>query len=216
MITFSTLLEATEHFQNSPYPAYIPVKLIINEKQYDISNIETNELNVSIFYKHINEHIIVQYERNEDLQFINILEDLPPIISENDATVDVGFECDTIIHGFNNDQAIHSKIDTGADMCSLHGTNISIINNSVQFDFNGKHYNIGLAGQQQVKQAGSDPISRPIIKLNLTIQDQTLRNVECNISDRTDMIPLLIGKNVLTQHNFIIHTQTNNEDLNNV
>lgn len=112
------------------------------------------------------------------------------------------------INGINGGQPIDCKIDTGADMCSLHATNINVQGNDVSFSFNNRNYRMALAGKQDVKQAGSDPVARPIISITITIKDQTLQNVECNLSDRTDMTPLLLGKNALVKQQFTIDTQS--------
>jgi hypothetical protein len=121
-------------------------------------------------------------------------------------STEVGFQEPVIIQGINGNQPIQAKIDTGADMCSLHATDIEVANNTVTFVFNNKRYRMNISGTQQVKQAGTDPTNRPIITITLNIAGNNVPNVECNLSDRTDMIPLLIGKNALQASDFIITT----------
>jgi len=127
-----------------------------------------------------------------------------PVIVEG---TELGYEESVRIHSIDAGRPIHAKIDTGADMCSLHAENISMSDNTVRFSINGSQYSMAVASTMQVKQADSDSDeSRPIVKFTMDIAGKTIQGVECNLNDRTGMTPLLIGKNLLQRGDFTIHT----------
>lgn len=126
--------------------------------------------------------------------------------------IEIGYEEPVVIHNINNGEPINGKIDTGADMCSMHAENIQVQNGNVQFSINGKVYRMSLARTQTVKQADSDTEERPVVKFTFELGGQTISDVECNINDRTGMSPLLIGKNLLSKADFNINTQDVNAD----
>lgn len=122
-------------------------------------------------------------------------------------STDIHYSEQVSIDGLNGDQPFDAKIDTGADVCSLHAENIDIRGDVVSFTINGKTYTMNLHRTQTIKQADSQAAPRPVVLLNFTIAGHTVGNVECNLNDRSGMSsPLLIGKNLLSKHDFVIHT----------
>ncbi len=121
--------------------------------------------------------------------------------------VELGFEDQITINNINNNQPIPCKIDTGADMCSLHAEDIRIVDDVVSFTINGKQYRMPLAGTQTIKQADSGHEKRPTVTFDFQLAGQIISGVECNLNDRSNMSPMLVGKNLLSQGDFTIDTE---------
>lgn len=125
---------------------------------------------------------------------------------------DISYSEPVTIAGLNDDQPFQSKIDTGADLCSLHAENIQVNNGTVSFECGGKRYQMQMHRSQAIKQADSEPEQRPVVLLNFVIAGHTIPNVECNLNDRSGMSsPLLVGRNLLSKHDFNIQTNENGE-----
>lgn len=121
--------------------------------------------------------------------------------------IDIQYEETIILHNLGDGRPIQCKIDTGADMCSLHAEDIQVHGDSVSFVFNGKKYRMPIAGHQHVKQADSDIEARPTVRFDMELAGTTINGVECNLNDRSGMAsPMLVGKNLLSQADFTIHT----------
>lgn len=122
-------------------------------------------------------------------------------------STDISYNEPATINGINGDQPFDSKVDTGADVCSLHADNIRMNGDTVTFEINGKSYTMSVHKVQNIRQADSQAEQRPVVLLNFTIAGEYIPNVECNLNDRSGMSsPLLIGKNLLSKHDFTIRT----------
>lgn len=123
-------------------------------------------------------------------------------------SIDIGFEQELIIMGFNANQPVSAKIDTGADMCCLHATDINLNGSMVNFTHGDRQYKLPVSNSLTVKQADSNNNeSRPVVRLTVNIANNIIKDVEFNLNDRSQMdSPILIGKNLLTKADFIIHT----------
>lgn len=121
---------------------------------------------------------------------------------------DISYSESVVIVNINDGQPFDAKIDTGADMCSLHADNIQLSDGTVTFSINGRTYRMPITDTKEIKQADSDAQPRPVVTFTFQIGDQTIDNVQCNLNDRSGMdSPLLIGKNLLTRGDFVIRTQ---------
>ncbi len=102
------------------------------------------------------------------------------------------------------------KIDTGADVCCLHATNINMKGDQVSFTssvLSDNTITMPLASQQSVKTADGGESSRPVVKFDITINGNTLDGVMFNLNDRSDMEDkILIGMNALEKGNFVVDT----------
>lgn len=113
------------------------------------------------------------------------------------------------------------KVDTGADVCSLHAVNIEVNRGTgkVSFDcppLSENRISVPLVDQQAV-QTPSDQgtVYRPVIALNLKIAEKSLNDVRVNLNDRTNMEqPFLVGQNALEAGKFIIDPNIIKEDVN--
>ena len=100
------------------------------------------------------------------------------------------------------------KVDTGADISSLHATEYTILNNNITFvcpELSHNKITIPLTTQQQVKSSDGGMEYRPVVTLNVKVNGKLLTNVEFNLNDRGNMeFPILIGKNLLIRGGFKI------------
>lgn len=114
-------------------------------------------------------------------------------------------EVDIQLVGFNKNEAIKARIDTGAGQCSLHGEQVKFSDELVQFTFNGVRYKMELADTQDIRSSDGGDEKRPCVSFNIKIGDQLLNNIIFNINDRSNMPhEILLGQNALTQGRFII------------
>ena len=125
----------------------------------------------------------------------------------------IGEELDVVIIGFNHGIAIRGKVDTGADMSSIHAEDIKILDTQdydepmVKFKYGDSVYTMPLHDKVAVQSADSkDGVEyRPVVKFDVKVHDRLLQNVNFNLNDRSDMpFKMLIGKSLLTKGSFLI------------
>ncbi len=117
------------------------------------------------------------------------------------------------------------KVDTGADICSLHAENIDVdrANQKVSFDcppLSSNRFTVPLADTQAVRTPSSQETTyRPVISVNLKVGDKGLKDIKVNLNDRSNMDqPFLVGQNALEAGNFIIDPNIikDSEDLDDL
>lgn len=100
------------------------------------------------------------------------------------------------------------KIDTGADISSLHATQWKVKNDLVEFvcpELSPNIISVPLVNHQAVKSADGGTEYRPVIELNVRINEKLLTKMLFNLNDRGKMQhPVLVGKNILTAGKFKI------------
>lgn len=110
------------------------------------------------------------------------------------------------------------KVDTGADISSLHATEHSIENGQVTFlcpELSPNRITIPLITQQTVKSSDGGHEYRPVIKVNVKVNGKLMNDVEFNLNDRGNMkFPVLIGKNILVKGGFKIDPRLDESDNN--
>lgn len=103
---------------------------------------------------------------------------------------------------------LKGKVDTGADVSSLHATEHHIHDGRVTFtcpELSTNKITVPLITQQTVKSSDGGQEYRPVIELNVKVNGKLLTNVEFNLNDRGNMkFPVLIGKNILIKGGFKI------------
>lgn len=104
--------------------------------------------------------------------------------------------------------AIKGKVDTGAEISSLHAEDIKKVGNSVTFfnpSLSQNRISVALADQQAVKSADGGVEYRPVIELDIEINGKAIRGATFNLNNRDQMeYPVLIGQNVLEKTNFLV------------
>ena len=107
-----------------------------------------------------------------------------------------------------NSNPINAKVDTGATISSLHDDRYKAANGQVQFvcpQLSNNVITVPLTDQQAVKSADGGTEYRPVIELNIKINDKLLSDCQFNLNDRGTMEhPMLIGQNVLEKGKFLI------------
>lgn len=102
---------------------------------------------------------------------------------------------------------LKGKVDTGAEISSLHAEKWEIKGNRVQFvssKLSSNVITVPLYDHQAVKSVHGVQY-RPVIEVNVRINDRTIQGVLFNLTDRSSMdFPVLIGQNVLEKGRFLI------------
>lgn len=105
----------------------------------------------------------------------------------------------------NDNTEYDGKIDTGAEQCCLHATDIKDSSDSISFVFGKKRYTMNKHSSVDIQSADGGVNARPVVALDVKCGDVTLQGVEFNLNDRSDMPDkILIGKNLLQKGNFLI------------
>lgn len=105
---------------------------------------------------------------------------------------------------------ITGKVDTGASISCIHATNIQVDKNKQSVTFNSEPLSqntitMDLDGSQDVLSADGGADTRPMIKLDIVVNNTKLPGMSFNLNDRSEMdSPILIGQNVIKSGNFII------------
>ena len=107
---------------------------------------------------------------------------------------------------------IVAKVDTGAQITSLHATDIDISRNgegaTVSFnapDLSNNRFTLPMVDQQPVKTSDGQTSNRPVIKMTMKIKNKLLKDILVNLNDRSKMDdPMLIGQNALEAGNFLV------------
>jgi hypothetical protein len=116
----------------------------------------------------------------------------------------VGIHTMVRLRGFNNDQPINGKVDTGAETSSLHAGDLQISSDhrvdehTASFTFGSNRYRVPIVGWQAVSSADGGTTRRPIVTFTVYIADEVIPDVEFNLNDRSQMeYELLIGLNLI-------------------
>lgn len=117
----------------------------------------------------------------------------------------VGVHTVVRLRGFNNDQPINGKVDTGAETCSLHAGDLQLNTDHVSgdsmasFSFGSNRYRVPVKSWQHVSSADGGTKRRPVVTFTVYIADEVVPDVEFNLNDRSEMdYELLIGLNLIT------------------
>jgi len=134
----------------------------------------------------------------------------------------IGTITHVVIKMFNNEEPIEARVDTGAHLSSLHGSDIQIDGPIIKFKFNDITYKFHLLKQMKVKQSDNDEAAeRPVIRVDLVLNGTTLRNVEMTVTDREHMeYEVLLGRQTLAAAGVLVNpaagltsTDANTEEL---
>ena len=158
-----------------------------------IPTVEQVEKNIPIFQLYENDGqkmvVTMTYDNGYKPHDCFILEDT------------MGTNPDVILLGLNDNQPIKAKVDTGAGSCSLNAKNIKFDDHSVSFDFNNRHYKMGLYAKHDIQTADGGSEIRPVIKLSVRINNESVPDVSVNLNDRGQLDDFLIGMNLIEKLN---------------
>lgn len=125
-----------------------------------------------------------------------------------------------ILSGFNDNQQMPAKVDTGAQICSLHAENIKYNpnQNMVTFTFGEKRYTMPTLELQAVKTADNGVENRPVVTFDISvlnssvdIKNKIVKRVKFNLNDRSSMPDkILLGQNFITAGNFVVVSDNEN------
>jgi len=92
---------------------------------------------------------------------------------------------------------VDAKVDTGAETCSLHATDITVNGRYVSFKALGKQHRLKLIDIRSVKSSNGYDNLRPVVALTVHFAGKRER-VEFTLTNRGSMkYPVLLGRNYL-------------------
>jgi len=128
----------------------------------------------------------------------------------------LGTSTEIVIANIPGCPPIKAKVDTGADISSIHAEDWSTQNGQVTFqsdDISPNRITLPVIEKQAIKSSNGDIEYRPVVELDVKINGVPMSGVMFNLNDRGTMeYSVLIGKNVLERGGFLIDP-TIDEDL---
>lgn len=122
-------------------------------------------------------------------------------------------------NGMHLCKPITGKIDTGAEICSLHGDDISVDGKVVSFAIDGKTFSMPVHEIQSIQSSNGSVEKRPSIILDVKISDMddVFNDIVFNLSNRSKMEDkLLIGQNLLEKAKFLVDPLKEQEGVNDI
>ena len=110
-----------------------------------------------------------------------------------------------IIKYFNDEKPVDARIDTGAEYSSINGSDIDMNDDTISFTFGDYRYRFSLLKSVKIIAANGKE-KRPIIRLDIVIDDNVLHNVEFTVNDRGGLnYDVLLGRRSLAQANVLVN-----------
>lgn len=214
---FENFDEFKQFFFENEETTSIPKKVTIDKHDYHlefnntniVNFLETKELH-AILISETSTPIGIKWILDEDVLLPKIMKELniPLTIFESQQQV-IGDTVEVSFSYFSNSKPIRGKVDTGADVCSLHVSKWNSSNNRVTFvapHLSNNTITAPLSDNQAVKSADGGVEYRPVVEFDITINGKELRKVAFNLNDRSQMeYPILIGQNALEQGKFLVN-----------
>ncbi|MEM2159645.1 MAG: RimK family alpha-L-glutamate ligase [Candidatus Nitrosotenuis sp.] len=137
------------------------------------------------------------------------------VTSQDDRVI--GTLTSVIVKHFNDEAPIEARVDTGAHVSSICGQDIKVSDNTVSFRFNDTIYKFHLLRMAKIRQADSEKAEeRPVIRVDIVINGETLRNVEFTVNERKHMkYTILLGRQTLAAAGVLVNPAANLIDKNN-
>jgi hypothetical protein len=132
----------------------------------------------------------------------------------------IDLEAEVILHGINDNKPLKGKVDTGAEMSSLHATNVKINkgSNIVSFEFNDKIITMPFVDHIAIRTADNGIEYRPIVAFDVSLPStaeskvKSLQKIQFNLNDRSKMPDkLLLGQNFIKAGNFVVINSNNSQ-----
>ncbi len=128
----------------------------------------------------------------------------------------IGDVVDVVITSLAGTPPMKGKIDTGADISSLHADEWSIKDEQITFlcrDLSENRITMPLIEQQAIKLSNGSVEYRPVVEFNIKINNTQLTNCMFNLNDRGTMkYSMLVGQNVLEAGGFMVDPTINDGD----
>jgi len=103
---------------------------------------------------------------------------------------------------------LKGKVDTGATISSLHAERYKIDGDKIHFvckELSPNVITMPLSDRQSVKSADGGVEYRPVVLLNIKVNDQPMQDIQFNLNDRGQMqYPMLVGQNILEKGKYLI------------
>ena len=133
----------------------------------------------------------------------------------------LGTTTEIIIANIPGCPPIKAKVDTGADISSIHASDWSTNNGQVTFqsdDISPNRITLPVIEKQAIKSSNGDIEYRPVVELDVKVNGVPMSGVMFNLNDRGTMeYSILIGKNVLERGGFLIDPKLDEEiDYDNI
>ena len=133
----------------------------------------------------------------------------------------LGTSTDVTIMNIPGCPPIRAKVDTGADISSIHADDWTTQNGQVTFqneDISRNNITLPVIEKQAIKSSNGDIEYRPVVELDVKINGVPMSGVMFNLNDRGTMeYSMLIGKNVLERGGFLIDPKIEEDvDFENV
>jgi len=127
----------------------------------------------------------------------------------------IGDIVDVVVTNLPGSEIIRGKVDTGADISSLHADNWEISNGHVAFlcpALSEHKITLPLLEKQAIKLSNGTVEYRPVIELNVKVNDIPLTKCMFNLNDRGAMkYSMLVGQNILEPGGFMVDPKINDE-----
>ncbi len=120
----------------------------------------------------------------------------------------IGSTVQVFISNIPNGAAIEAKVDTGADISSIHADEWNVNNGQVTFtnnEISPNEITLPVLEQQAIKTSNGQVEYRPVVSLNVKVNNVPMSDVMFNLNDRGSMTySMLVGKNILERGGFLI------------
>jgi ribosomal protein S6--L-glutamate ligase len=111
---------------------------------------------------------------------------------------------------------VEARIDTGAKYCSLHVDHVDVEGNWVKFKRGDVTYKVPVFKTVKIRHASiGESVRRPVVKLDITMRDTRINQVEFTLNDRSSMkYEVLIGRNALQALGLPVIVYTDADKMN--
>ena len=134
----------------------------------------------------------------------NVIEPEKEKVNNDDFSL-VGSVDKVIIKYFNDEKPVDARIDTGAEYSSINGSDIDMNDETISFTFGDYRYRFSLLKSVKIVAANGKE-KRPVIRLDLVIDQNVLHNVEFTVNDRGHLnYDVLLGRRALAQANVLVN-----------
>ena len=103
---------------------------------------------------------------------------------------------------------LKGKVDTGATISSLHAERYKIKGDQIEFvcpELSPNVIRLPMDDRQSVKSADGGVEYRPVVRLNIKVNDVPMQDIQFNLNDRGQMqYPMLVGQNILEKGKYLI------------